>query len=388
MAIVDLQRRARELGRIRIGQLVAGSNGKMRPEKLDRFRLTSASRELLEMVAKLYGGTVNAWTPMGGGPSAFEVVTESTRLPVLVPPQPVSQYYELWSGGGAQRRCDGVTELLSDKPCICGPNPEEKACKPTTRLNVILRDIEGIGVWRLESHGWHSAVELPDVADFLAQSKGYIEAHLALEERVSKKDGKTKRFMVPTLEVSVTPAQLMAGHGAQELAGPAPAQLSGPAPRALEAAPSAPVVVVDKDSVAQTLKTILAGGTLEDLRSVWPEARDAGLKDLWIEIGEKLKADVAVGPVVESAASEDVDALWAEIMRTVPSDWSTTKVEEKFTASTGVSAEAANAADMQAYLISLRSGEEVARASVGARSNESTNSAMKRWERDSGVPES
>lgn len=351
MAIVDLQRRARELGRIRIGQLVAGSNGKMRPEKLDRFRLTSASRELLEMVAKLYGGTVNAWTPMGGGPSAFEVVTESTRLPVLVPPQPVSQYYELWSGGGAQRRCDGVTELLSDKPCICGPNPEEKACKPTTRLNVILRDIEGIGVWRLESHGWHSAVELPDVADFLAQSKGYIEAHLALEERVSKSDGKTKRFMVPTLEVSVTPAQLMAGHGAQQLAGPVPAQLSGPAPRAIEAPRGVePRLVADRDSVEATLRAIQAGGTLADLRLVWPEAKASGLEELALKIADEFKAATAQ-PVEASVDDKDVlNNLWMQIMQTVPSDWSTSRVEEDFETTVGRSAENADAADMTKYL--------------------------------------
>ena len=40
MAIVDLQRRLQEIGRIRIGQQVK-SNGKSRPAKLDRFRLTS-----------------------------------------------------------------------------------------------------------------------------------------------------------------------------------------------------------------------------------------------------------------------------------------------------------------------------------------------------------
>src|SRR5688572_2796212 len=125
MAIITLQRRARELGRIRIGQVVKGSNGKTRPEKLDRFRLTAASKPLLEGVARLYGGSVAAWTPANGGPSQWEVVTTSTRLPVLVPPQPVSQFYELWSGGGCQRRCDGERELLSEKPCLCDPDPED-----------------------------------------------------------------------------------------------------------------------------------------------------------------------------------------------------------------------------------------------------------------------
>jgi hypothetical protein len=112
MAILTLQRRSRELGRIRLGQ-VNRSNGKTRPEKLDRFRFTSASEPLLAKVAALYGGTVQPWTPQGGGAEAFEVITDSTRIPILVPPQPVTQYFEQWSGGGCVRRCDGQTELLS-----------------------------------------------------------------------------------------------------------------------------------------------------------------------------------------------------------------------------------------------------------------------------------
>src|SRR5690348_14708167 len=181
MPILDLQRRLRELGRIRIGQQVPTSSGKTRPEKLDRFRITSASQPLIERVAALYGGQAREWD--NHGTAQYEVITEATRLPVLVPPQPISQYYELWAAGGCQRRCDGVTELLKDRPCICGPDPAERKCKPTTRLNVVLRDVEGVGVFRLESHGYYSAIELPDLAEFLARAGGYVPARLALEER-------------------------------------------------------------------------------------------------------------------------------------------------------------------------------------------------------------
>jgi hypothetical protein len=60
MPILDIQKRARELGRIRLGQVVVSANGKTRPEKIDRFRFTSYSRELLDQVAALYGGQVGA----------------------------------------------------------------------------------------------------------------------------------------------------------------------------------------------------------------------------------------------------------------------------------------------------------------------------------------
>lgn len=228
MPIITLQRRARELGRIRIGQVVTGSNGKARPEKLDRFRFTAASKELIEKVATLYGGEVCEWQPQGGGAPGWEVVTAAARLPVLVPPQPVSQFFELWSGGGCQRRCDGQRELLTDTPCLCSPDPEERECKPTTRLNVVLRDVPGVGVWRLETHGFYAATELPAVAEMLAHGARYLEATLALEERVVKRDGRTRRFVVPTFEVDITFGELMAGQrgaDAAELSAASPAEL-------------------------------------------------------------------------------------------------------------------------------------------------------------------
>jgi hypothetical protein len=260
MPILTLQRRSRELGRIRIGQQVAtGTEGKMRPAKLEQFRLTSASRPLLEKAAALYGGEVVEWN--NNGSAQFEVFTTSTRLPVLVPPQPVSQFFELWSGGGCQRRCDGERELLTDQACLCSPDPEDRQCKPTTRLNVVLRDVEGVGVWRLESHGYYAATELPSTAEFLAQQAGYIAGWLSLEARTVLRNGKTKRFAVPIIEVDVTPAAIMAG---------------GAGPAALAAAPATPA-----PSVAQpvTLAEVQAAASLEDLRVLWDRARHGGQRD-------------------------------------------------------------------------------------------------------------
>src|SRR5690606_13455076 len=95
MPINDLQRRKRQVGEIRIGHAVStgrvsSKTGKpiMRPEKLSIFRLTSASKPLLERVAELYGGTVRPWTPANGGPQEWEVYTEVDRRPVLLPRRP------------------------------------------------------------------------------------------------------------------------------------------------------------------------------------------------------------------------------------------------------------------------------------------------------------
>jgi hypothetical protein len=113
--IIGVQRRMMELGRIRLGDK-ADSGA---PRKLSKFRLTSASRALLEAAAELYGGTVQDWQ---GAPDDgyFELYTDTDTLDIILPPVfsdrdgsptlPYSQAYELWSGGGCQRRCDGATE--------------------------------------------------------------------------------------------------------------------------------------------------------------------------------------------------------------------------------------------------------------------------------------
>jgi hypothetical protein len=344
MPILDLQTRARELGRIRLGQVVSGANGRSRPEKLDRFRITSASQVLIERIAELYGGEARPWTPQGGGAAGWEVVTTSTRLPVLVPPQPVSQWYELWSGGGCQRRCDGVTEMLSDRPCLCGPDPEERDCKPTTRLNVVLREVEGIGVFRLETHGYYAAVELPSAAELLAATRGYITGHLGLEQRTVKRNGQTRQFMVPTLEVDMTPQQLMAGGGFN----PPPA-LEGSKPLGLPAGSDAGSPSLDVDSVRAAIAAV---SSLEELRALWPEAKAAGLVDLAVRRSNELDQPAAEG-VISAALEPTADDLWLRILQAVPETWTTEQVETEFAAHTEVPVEQASAADMQRYLTHL-----------------------------------
>ena len=123
--IVTIQKRMMELGRFRPG----GEKSEKKPgRKLDHWRVTSASRALLEAIAEQYGGKVTAWenAPDEG---YWQVYTETHEVHGVFPPifsdidgspaLPLSQFFEEWSGGGAQRRCDGVTETLSGKPCLC-----------------------------------------------------------------------------------------------------------------------------------------------------------------------------------------------------------------------------------------------------------------------------
>lgn len=242
MPILDLQQSWQELGRIRIGiQVEYESRGKKgwRPEKLDTIRLTSPNRDLLEAAAIAYGpAEVRAWGDQ------WEVITRAKVVDILIPPgQTLTQWNELWSGGGVVRRCDGVTNQLNGFPCDCPKDRAERraqasanpptACKETTRLSVILTALPGIGVWRLDSRGYYAAVELAGAARILAQATeaGYvIPARLRLEARERKVPGKaTNKYVVPVIDlVSTRVADLL-----PDVAGGRPALMSGSGPALL-----------------------------------------------------------------------------------------------------------------------------------------------------------
>lgn len=254
MPLLDIQRRGRELGRIRLGQQVQAKNGKMRPEKLSTFRFTTNSRAGADAVAQLLGGEVRAWE---GGTQQWEVITPTSELPVMIPPGDavIRQDYEMWSGGGCQRRCDSQTAHTRDEqgndvtgPCLCPADAIERselakvgrACKPTTRLNVMLPDLPDIGVWRVESHGFYAAVELGGAAELLvkARDKGvFLPALLRLDKRRSAVPGRSVReWYVPVLEIGASVRELTSGEAGGNLQ-----QALPPAPvRALAAGASSP----------------------------------------------------------------------------------------------------------------------------------------------------
>jgi hypothetical protein len=363
MPILDLQQRIRELGRIRIGETKPTKNGGTRPAKIDRFRLTSPSRELLEQVAQLYGGQVRDWQPQGGGPAQFEVYTTVNRFPILVPPQPISQWYEQWSGGGCKRRCDGTTETITDKPCLCaaaGLEGRDRVCKPTTRLNVVLRDVPGLGVWRLESHGYYAAIELPQAALFLAQAGGYIEGFLELQARRSKRikaDGsaETLDYMVPVIDVGISAAELLAGGGAIR---PQLGQSPQEAARALTAGQAA--------APAPDYRALARAADLAGVRAIWERAKaqghlDEALKSDLTEIAKaKAPATQLQEPPAEAApavAAPSRDGVWMQIVAAASYlDWTTADLEQDFEAQQGVLPADASVEQMQAYLETITTG--------------------------------
>jgi len=237
MAILDLQRRGQQIGRIRIGEQVAvikdgKDTGKTRPVRRETFRLTTGSRHQAEAIAELLGGTPRPWN------GEWEVPTNAAEINVMVPPrdQVISQHYEMWTAGGCQRRCNSQYEGISGGPCKC-PHAEDpddaeeveraalqrarlakqqvpQACSLVTRLNVMIPDLPGLGVFRLDTGSYYAAVEIGDAAALLQRARDqgvFLPAVLRIDHRQRVAGGQTKKFPVPVLEILATFRQIAGG---------------------------------------------------------------------------------------------------------------------------------------------------------------------------------
>ena len=238
MAVLDIQRKGQQIGRLRMGVKVATSkkdksgNVIMRPSRLDTWRITTGSAYRADAIVERFGGEVKPWE------REFEVITDTDRLPVTVPPRDevVSQWYEMWNKGGCMRRCDSQRERISGGSCLCvhaeDPGDAEEiaavalerarlaslnppqACKLITRINVMIPDLPGLGVFRLDTHSYYAAVEIGDTARLMqvARDQGvFLPAELRIEQRQRVAGGQTKLFPVPALELLATFRDLATG---------------------------------------------------------------------------------------------------------------------------------------------------------------------------------
>jgi hypothetical protein len=315
MPALDIQRRGQQIGRLRIGHLLRTEDGKLRPARLDTFRFTTQSRYGAQAIAALYGGEIRDWN------GEFEVITDHSEIGVTVPPrdQVISQWYEMWNRGGAQRRCDSQIDQISGKPCLCPhaedpDDPEQveqaalerarlaklnppKACKLVTRISVMIPDLPGLGVFRLDTGSYYAAVEIGDAAAVMqvARDQGvFLPAVLRIEHRKRVAGGKTTKYPVPVLEVIPTFREIASGAVA---AGGITAQLP-PAPgdqrRAIAsgtAAPSRPAQAPPRAEsaagpVMATAERIAVSAakatTRAEVEALAAHAKEEGVSEDWV----------------------------------------------------------------------------------------------------------
>ncbi|MER7331610.1 MULTISPECIES: hypothetical protein [unclassified Micromonospora] len=397
MPIKELQRRLTQVGVIRLGEQRVSARGKNYPAKLETLRFTSPSQTLIEAVAGAFGGTLRPWdSPQG---PQFEVITQAREIRVLVPPQNIDPNYELWGNGFRSRMCDGEVERIRQKPCLCEPvraaaqaagrdlKPGE-VCKPTTRMSLMLADIPSLGTWKLESHGWNAAAELPMLAESIANAPQPIPARLEVQRREKKLFHPNKPqseqveslvFMVPVLHFDfVTPAQAFGGQigraarqalVAQELA-------------AIGAAPEQPDT--EKLTEAEVIRLAALVTSVPQLQTLWKDAGHDGvltdaakkvLEDRAAALGAASKqtktspAQTAQPPAPQVTATDDAgepveveiepdkDALWVQIQAAAGTRrWNSEALEQRIYARFKKTSDEINGFDMETFLAEVNDG--------------------------------
>lgn len=196
----------RQKGLTRIGEIRTGGEKPERGvgKKLEAFRLTSQHKDIIDQCAGLYGGEPKPWVSPSG--DAWQLYTTASALPVLlVIGHSLNQVYELRDGQACVRRCDGITEQMSDGPCLCNAEGVDK-CEVITRLMVLLPETgTGLG-WQLRSKGENAARELPGaamIAENFAAGRPFVPATLRLTQRRSILNGQTVRYVVPVLDLDI-----------------------------------------------------------------------------------------------------------------------------------------------------------------------------------------
>jgi hypothetical protein len=270
----NIQARAAEHGRLRTGYTQGN-----RPMRSATWVVTSHSEEHVRAAAELWGGTPEQWSPLNSTIQQWRVITKASSIEALITPgDPLNQYNELWTKGGCQRRCDGETELLSRQACLCAARFGEDwhqqkkgvVCSTTSRLNVMLPDLSGMGLWRAETHSFYAASEWGGMVDMVlagTDGRGFVPVTLRIEPRQVVRDGETKKFPVVVVELrGVTPRQALAGPLPTAVAlnpasaGQAVAAIEAPRPDYLALAEGA----LTPDDVGDVYRQAHAAGHLTD----------------------------------------------------------------------------------------------------------------------------
>ncbi|MGW6578930.1 recombination directionality factor [Streptomyces globisporus] len=318
--LLNIQRRAAEHGRLRTGYTQGN-----RPVKSATWVVTSHSEEHVRAAAELWGGEAEQWTPLNSNITQWRVITKASSIEALITPgDPLNQYNEMWSAGGCQRRCDGETELLSRQSCLCArqfgedwhTQPKGRVCSATSRFNVMLPDLSGMGMWRAETHSFYAASEWGGMVDMVlagTDGKGFVPVTLRIEPRQVVREGKTKKFPVVVVELrGVTPRQALAG----------------PMSTAMALDPSGTRAVAALEAPRPDYLALAAGAlTVDDVGDVYRDANAAGhLNDELVAAlskrAEELKAEAAKkansGSSAEQVPDED-GAYPAEVVDDPPS---------------------------------------------------------------------
>lgn len=200
-------KRIPRVGKIYLGVKTENDRGKQYPTATDYFVVRPDGVNTSEAAATAF------YNVYGPEPREITVAFPSDD-PENFMPQYLAAYrggggrHELWCKGDGENagRADGNGGYTSI-PCLYRDCPiyQEGKCKELTRLLFLLPDVEGIGVWELDTTSYHSAQNLVSSIQLIRQlTRGKI-AMIPLKLRVVPKvvnpDGKTKTVYVLDLKL-------------------------------------------------------------------------------------------------------------------------------------------------------------------------------------------
>lgn len=280
-SVVDQQHRLRELGRIRFGER---KNPKSPGRPLEFARVSSQSQDVIRAIAETYGGTPQEWQREEGAPMEWDVKTEGPLAIACAPGiVPYTSAFEQWAAGYLTVRCDGQSCQFRrngrwvERACVCAERDQdynERPCKQTTRMTVMVLGVPILGVFRMETKSYNATAEVPATLALLQQSgraawlqmRRRTDKVMAWDEKTQQDKPLTRHFWVITVDAPFMPDEVMAIHRPASMdALPAPTSPAlgrgerpqigpgsdiaptGPQPGDREEPPAEPIEVLDPD---------------------------------------------------------------------------------------------------------------------------------------------
>jgi hypothetical protein len=310
---VPISNTNREVGRLRLGEMVEGPDGTRRPASRSTWLITSDWVELLDALSQRYGGDVVLNT--AGSAGAFSLSTTSDSLACEISPEQAwDTAWELWAGGACQRRCEGggascECPLDVDERLRQARLPRPRVCKPIGRLRVRLVGLPTAGLWRVETH---SVGAISQLASFVttAQELGIatIGVDLILERRRGlQPDGRPASFVVPVM-------RRVPGHSTALATRSTVAEVGDEARSDVDNTIHQPhrLAVLSGGPVAD------AGGADELSNEARPSTTAAdGVGTGPVEVPSWYSGVVAAAQAVAETTGDDVDSVLAEALKSV-----------------------------------------------------------------------
>lgn len=284
------------VGKIRLGEKVAAksSTGSSieRPSAIDYFRVDAddgvTSPEAAASFHEVYGA---------------EPRVIRCQLPGRVPEDVFEGAWRLYGARKLKQVCDGetcdvrtATGGWDSGPCACkaqgvplkksNGTANEKHCKLTWTLNVILPDVVGMGVWQIDTGSEISIARVSRWLQMMASVAGdlmLLDFTLNLVPVDVTPDGRTKRvFVLEPRAVSASPRELLTGGGRTDL----PAIEAGATSPALPPAADDDVPLTEGEVILPTWEEVLA-----DLRQIAGWLSDAEIgQEIASAMGRKVPA--------------------------------------------------------------------------------------------------